>query len=135
MTRHTLRPRLLGGLALAGLFLVAAGRAAEDEPGFTKLFNGKDLIGWKTYLDPKAKGADPRKTWTVERGVLVCRGKPNGYVYTDQGFTNYLLRFDWRYVRPEGLTSDADFKGNSGLLVHIQGEPKVWPRCVEVQGQ
>ena len=52
MTRHTLRPRLLGGLALAGLFLVAAGRAAEDEPGFTKLFNGKDLAGWKRFEQP-----------------------------------------------------------------------------------
>jgi hypothetical protein len=31
------------------------------------------------------------------------------------------------------LKSDPDFQCNSGLLLHIQGDLKVWPRSVEFQ--
>jgi hypothetical protein len=48
-------------------------------------------------------------------------------------FCNDRLTFDWRYERPEDLASDAQFRGNSGLLVHIAQPHKVWPRCVEIQ--
>ncbi|MCS6850002.1 MAG: DUF1080 domain-containing protein [Gemmataceae bacterium] len=104
---------------------------AADDDGFTPLFNGKDLTGFKTIL--KGDG-DPAKTWTVRDGVIICSGSPAGYFYTDKSYKNYVLRFDWRYARPANLADDKAFKGNSGLLVHIQGEHKVWPRCVEVQG-
>jgi hypothetical protein len=31
------------------------------------------------------------------------------------------------------LKSDADFRGNSGVLLFIQGPARVWPDCVQVQ--
>ena len=37
------------------------------------------------------------------------------------------------YERPEGLTDDAKFDGNSGLLLHVQKPHKVWPKSIEVQ--
>src|SRR5262249_28588435 len=80
------------------------------------------------------EGADPEKTFTVKEAVIVVTGHPNGYFYTDKGYKNYVLRFDWRYKRPKGLTDDSKFPGNSGCLVHIQPPHKVWPKCVEVQG-
>jgi hypothetical protein len=39
------------------------------------------------------------------------------------------------YERPAELASDAMFRGNSGLLIHIQEPHKVWPKCIEVQLQ
>jgi hypothetical protein len=124
---------------LAGAALLGSATAADKEEGFTDLFNGKDLTGWKTFLDPKAKEADPAKTWTVTDGIIICTGRPNGFFYTDKSYKDYVLLYDWQYKRPEGLTREDDFKGNSGCLVHIHNPEQpavggVWPQCVEVQG-
>ena len=66
-------------------------------------------------------------------GEVRLTGKPLGYFATRQGFQDYVLTFEYRYDRPEGLKPDADFRGNSGVLLHINGPAKVWPACVEVQ--
>lgn len=111
--------------ALAVLVLAAVGRA-DDPAGWTKLFNGKDLTGWKTFLDPKAK-ADPAKIWTVKDGVLICEGSVNGYIITEKDYSDYVLRLDWRW-------GDKMTRGrNSGVFVHVSGPDKIWPKGVEAQ--
>ena len=121
-------------LVLAAAFALLGGPAPadKDDEGFRDLFNGKDFAGWKTILQGNA---DPEKTWSVKDGIIICTGHPNGYFYTDKSYKNYVFRYDWRYKRPEGLKNEKDFKGNSGCLVHIQEPHKVWPKCVEVQGE
>ena len=120
---------LLAGLLAAGLSLIGPATAADKEgdAGFKDLFNGKNMDGWKTQLP---KDADPAKTWSVKEGTIVCTGKPNGYFYTDKSFKNYVLKYDWKYIKPEAGQKSSF---NSGALIHIQ-EHKVWPKCVEVQG-
>jgi hypothetical protein len=120
---------LLGSLVLVG----AHARAGGKDEGFTDLFNGKDLTGWKTILHNGKP--DEGKTFQVNEGIMVVSGSPNGYVYTDKSFKNYIIRYDWRYKRPADLEDENKFSGNSGLLVHITGQHKVWPKCVEVQGE
>jgi hypothetical protein len=120
------------GLLVAWAGASSTGLAGQDRPdnsGFTPLFNGKDLSGFKTFLDPKAGEADPAKTWTVEEGMIRCSGKPTGYFYTDGSYSNYVLRYDWRY--PAGSAPSS----NSGCLVHIQMPHQVWPKSVEPQGR
>ena len=120
MTLRTWRP--LAALALGMLLLgPTVGEEKTDDEGFTKLFNGKDLTGLKVILQGNA---DPEKTFSVEKAVIICTGKPNGYFYTDKSYKNYVLRYDWKYLKD----------GNSGLLVHIQSHGKSWPKCIEVQG-
>src|SRR5437868_2543444 len=120
---------------LTGTALFESATAADDkDEGFTDLFNGQDFTGWKSILDPKAKDADPANTWTVKDGIIICTGHPNGYGYTEKSYKNYILRYDWQYKRPANLVDESKFLGNSGCLVHIQPPPKVWPKCVEVQG-
>jgi hypothetical protein len=111
--------------------LLGAVHAADKDDGFTSLFNGKDFAGWKFFLPGDA---DPTKTWSIQGGVIVCTGKPNGYCYTDKSYKNYILRYDWQYKRPGDLQDDSKFLGNSGALVHIHEPHKVWPKCIEVQG-
>jgi hypothetical protein len=132
-----LRALLAGLLGLAIVSLTSADEAKDA--GFKPLFNGTDLTGWKFILaDDKA---DPAKTFSVKDKVLHVTGKPFGYVYTDKTYSNYVLRFDWRYKRPEGLEDDLNWPGNSGCLMHIQEPGKrfnpkaVWPQCVESQGR
>ncbi|MDW8107200.1 MAG: DUF1080 domain-containing protein, partial [Armatimonadota bacterium] len=49
-----------------------------------RLFNGRDLSGWKAYLaDPNAKMED---VWRVEDGILICKGTPLGYLYTENDY-------------------------------------------------
>lgn len=111
-------------LILAGL--VTAATAAAPEKGFVKLFNGKNLDGLHVV-------GVPPTTFRVEDGVIKCTGKPNGYIATKGSYKNYIVRFDWKYPRPADLADDANFRGNSGLFIHITGEHKVWPKSVEVQ--
>jgi hypothetical protein len=131
----TLRCLLACAILLAAVRLAAvAVDDKQDDEGFTPLFNGNDLTGWKTFIDPKRNDIRPENIWSVKDGVIVCTGKANGYLYTEKSFKNYVIRYDWRYKRPDQVEDEEKFRGNSGLLVHIQGEPKLWPRCVEVQG-
>jgi 3-keto-disaccharide hydrolase len=97
------------------------------------LFNGKDLTGWTHYLwDSAAKQQDVTTpmsaVWSVENGILICQGKPTGYIRTNQEYENYKLSLEWRW--PEGTT-----KGNNGVLVHTSTPNALgqWPKSIEVQ--
>jgi len=100
--------------------------ASADDEGFRPLIKGTDT----SQFELVGLGPD---TMRIEDGVVLISGKPNGYFATKESYKNYVLKFDWMYERPEGLESDAKFDGNSGLLVHINGPHKVWPKCIEVQ--
>lgn len=130
--------RTVGALTLIAAALLATPglfHAGEDgEGGWTTLFNGKDLDGWRFYFDKDKTANDG--TFTVRDGVLICSGRPFGYMYTAKSYREFTLQLEFAFKRPEGLKSDSDFGGNSGCLIHI-GEKNalgVWPRCIEVQG-
>jgi hypothetical protein len=110
---------------LAGLAWLGTAVAADDDKDFKPLFNGKDFTGWKVVIG--GKESPPGETFTIKDGAIVVSGKPNGYFVTNKGYEDYVLRFDWKFIKD----------GNSGCLVHIQGLPAKgpWPKCVEVQGQ
>jgi hypothetical protein len=113
----------------AGLLAVAAcGRLlAADEGEALTLFDGQSLEGWSGVLsDPAAKATD---VWSVADGVLVCKGKPPGYLKSDRDdFHDYLLTLQWRF--PAGSKG-----GNSGVLVHATtpGALGIWPKSLEAQ--
>lgn len=106
---------------------------ALDEPakGQINLFNGKDLTGWTAVVPELAeKKEDQTKPWTVKDGggVLCCAGKPGGYIRTNEKYTNFVFRCQWRFDPSKGA-------GNSGVLLRTNGEDKVWPRSIEAQLQ
>jgi hypothetical protein len=107
--------------------------AATVPTGKIDLFNGKDFTGWvagpPTFRNPAA-------TWSIKDGLIVCTGRPSGYIRTEQSFKQYKLTVEWRFTRA----------GNTGVLVHINPtsppvppatQPaidRVWPKCIECQG-
>ncbi|MCI0682870.1 MAG: DUF1080 domain-containing protein [Gemmataceae bacterium] len=119
--------RLLFALMVAALGLGAAPRAGDD--GWIKLFNGKDFTGWKKFLDPKKKDADPDKIWTIKEGVIYCEGSVNGYLITEKEYRNYVLKLQWRW----GDRVHVKYGRNSGVFVHVAGPDKIWPKSVEAQ--
>src|SRR3954452_7251122 len=61
--------------------------------GFTSLFNGKDLAGWKT---PVGDGGH----WKVADGVIDydagSEAKDDKNLWTEKSFKNFELKVDWR---------------------------------------
>lgn len=99
--------------ALAGIFTFAA-LAADSNDGWTAMFNGKDLSGWKSNEETPG-------SFTVEDGVLkVANGRAHLF-----------------YTGPEGNAKfkNFEFKGkvkhmpgsNSGLYVHTEYQATGWP--------
>jgi hypothetical protein len=116
---------------LAGVCCPLGGAAEES---WTPLFNGKDLQGFAFHLGKEGDGNNG--TFTVKDGVIICTGRPAGYMYTEKPYSRYTLEYDWAFRRPEGLKDDKGFRGNSGCLVHVGRENALgaWPRSIEVQG-
>ncbi len=86
------------------------------------LSNGRDFTGWKLFV-PDAN-CDVTKMWSVKDGVICCEGQPAGYMRTEKDYADYLLHVEWRW---------AGDGGNSGVLLHMSGQDKVWPRSLESQ--
>ncbi|MBI1902881.1 MAG: DUF1080 domain-containing protein [Planctomycetia bacterium] len=112
--------------ALCGAFLlaaVAAAARAEDKKA-VDLFNGKNLEGWVWV--PREPGSKIDDVWSVKEGVLICKGKPPGYIRTEKDYTSYIITLEWRFDPAKGA-------GNSGVLLRCIGEDKVWPKSIEAQ--
>jgi hypothetical protein len=65
-----------------------------------KLFNGKDLSGWKIYGTEK---------WYVENGELICESGPDkkyGYLATEKFYKNFDLTLEFK----------QEANGNSGVF-------------------
>lgn len=97
-------------------------------PGELKLFNGIDLKGWTPVVPDLANTTPgPANVWSVKDGLLVCKGEPAGYLRTNDKYTNFILRLEWRF-NPETKKT-----GNGGVLLRMIGEDKVWPKSIEAQ--
>ena len=124
------------GAAIVGSTLeVSAGARqtsrAEEERG--RLFNGKDLSGFYTFLRDFGKNNDPKNVFTVRDGMIRISGEIDGALMTEREYENYrvLVEFQWGDVmwRPRiGRAMD------SGLFLHC-GEDGAsggaWPDTIE----
>ncbi len=121
-------------LAAAVAALAATASFAMQSPKLklgkeVRLFNGKDFAGWTHYLsDPNVAMSD---VWSVDKAekAIICKGSPAGYIRTVKDYSDFVLKLDWRF---SPVTKRA---GNSGVLLRIVGEDKIWPRCIEAQLQ
>lgn len=74
-------------------------------------------------------------TWTLFDSEIVSTGKPKGYLYSRKTYHDFTWRLEYRFDRPPNLKDETKFKGNTGFLVYVSGEHKLWPVCLEVQGK
>ncbi|HUG69981.1 MAG TPA: DUF1080 domain-containing protein [Pirellulaceae bacterium] len=115
-------------LSLLGTHLAPTTTYAETPDGFTPLFNGQDLTGWKGLVgNPKTRAAmtadelsaaqtvadaNMREHWKVVDGVLVFDGKGQS-LCTDKDYGDIELHVDWKIL--EG--------GDSGI--YLRGSPQI----------
>ncbi|HPA86906.1 MAG TPA: DUF1080 domain-containing protein [Bacteroidales bacterium] len=107
-------------ILFAGLLLTGCGQAVnqlteeEINEGWTLLFDGKTLDGWRDF---KGESVDIAP-WKVEKGTLTSLGlgsDSTGYIVTTKEYGNFIIDFDWKI-------SDG---GNSGLLYHVVERPEL----------
>ena len=109
------------GLLILGCLLTPLASGAESA---RKLFNGHNLDGWHAYLSDHRVGMGD--VWSVQDGILICKGEPMGYLFTKEAFTSFRVNLEWRWAPGEK-------PGNSGLLMRINGKPMPLPRSLEMQ--
>jgi len=88
----------------------AAASSAAPEPGFVKLFNGKDLTGWE---------AEGGALWVVEDGLLVGtqgRDYAPGDLFTKDRYGDFVALVTWR----------AEWPCNSGVWFRYQSPQKAY---------
>lgn len=128
-------------LAIGLLFAANAASAADNTPpeGFTALFNGKDLTGWKGLVaNPKARAemspeqliaaqekadAQAREHWKVVDGVIVFDGKGQN-LCTAKDYANFELMVDWK-IEP---------KGDSGIYLRGTPQVQIWDTAENPEG-
>jgi len=116
-------------------FAVTAAWAADNTPppGFTLLFNGKDLTGWKGLVgNPKSRAkmnpealakAEAKATervrqhWKVIDGALEYDGKATS-LCTVKKYANFELYVDWK-IAPHG---------DSGIYLRGSPQVQIWQR-------
>lgn len=98
-----------------------------------------NLSGWSCYFDKfepyQQKIAEiedgilvskQRDTWKIKDGVLICSGKPLGYLYTNDSYSDFTLTLQWRWP-------DEKSPGKGGVLIDTTGANKIWPKSLEAQ--
>jgi hypothetical protein len=106
------------------------------EPGFEPLFDSKTLKGW-TLVGGKGPG------YVVEQGSIVCPADGGGNLFTDKEFSNFSLRFEFRF-EPGGnngvgircpLTNRAAYEGlEIQVLDHDHAKYRGWLKPAQRHG-
>jgi hypothetical protein len=124
--------------AATAIFASPVGAADNTPPaGFTALFNGKDLSGWKGLVaDPKKRAAmspaelaDAQKNedesmrahWKVEDGALVFDGKGKS-LCTAKDYADFELLVDWKILKD----------GDSGIYLRGSPQVQIWDPTLPV---
>jgi hypothetical protein len=113
------------------IFIADLGRPEQDNvppEGFTNLFNGRDLSGWKGLVaDPPARAGMTReqltdkekaateealKHWKATNGVITYDGRNNSLV-TARDYGDFELLVDWK----------TEPGGDSGI--YLRGSPQI----------
>jgi Domain of Unknown Function (DUF1080) len=89
--------------------------AKETSEGWKLLFNGKDLMGWHSYL-----AKVPGKAWQVQNGTIFLNktdksvSKDCGDLTSDDEFENFDFKAEWK-MQP---------CANSGVMFYVHESPE-----------
>ncbi|MGE3807879.1 MAG: DUF1080 domain-containing protein, partial [Gemmataceae bacterium] len=105
--------RIVTALVIVAAFGLV--QAADDDgtrkppAGFTALFNGKDLTGWK---DAEKQAA----SWQAKDGIIYYTGKGGSNLKTDKNYKDFELYVDWKINKG----------GDSGIYLRGRPQVQIW---------
>ncbi len=103
-------------VCLAGLFATnSAVTCRAEEPGFTSLFDGASLAGWKANEHPES--------WKVVDGAIVCHGDRSHLFYVGADPAHPADFKDFHF-KAEVMTRPG---ANSGIFFHTAWQKEGWP--------
>lgn len=112
-------------LVANGALAAEAAPAAKEE--WHALFNGKDLSGWTIKIANRPLNENYADTFRVEEGMIKVsydgyRKFDNrfGHLYTNQPYSSYILRLEYRIVKQAVADAPHWAKLNSGVMIHAQ---------------
>lgn len=98
-------------VGMPNLMPMALLQAAEEQ--YDPLFDGESLAGWHGAVE----------NYVVEEGLLKCRPKKGGNIYTDEEFADFELQFEFR------LTPGA----NNGIGLRVPDGGHASTQGLEIQ--
>jgi len=114
---------LLFALCLSGAVPGQSGAAQGSKPivprRVIKLFNGRDLTGWTTWL-VDTKQADPRGVFSVQDGMIRISGDGFGYMSTVEAYQDYRLLVEVKWGHKTFRTRKGMAR-DSGIFLHSVG--------------
>jgi hypothetical protein len=112
-------------LLCAVALLAASTHAADAE--WHSLFNGRNLDGWTPKIAKHPVGENYADTFRVEDGVIKVSydkytrfDEQFGHLFTNQAYSNYILRLEYKFVGKAIEDSPPWAKLNSGVMIHSQ---------------
>src|SRR4051812_15930222 len=108
-------------LCLLTLALVGARAGADPVTQPIKLFNGKDLTNFYTFLKGVGKNKDPKGVFTVKDGAIRVSGEIFGCFTTEKEYENYHLVVEFKWGTQTFPPRDKRAM-DSGILLHCVGE-------------
>lgn len=136
-------------LSQAALMLIVSLPAvASDAPssdGWHSLFNGRNLDGWTIKIAKHALNENYAHTFRVEDGMIKVSYEGYdkfdgrfGHLYSNQAYSHYILRLEYRFVAEAAADAPPWAKLNSGVMVHSQCPltlelDQAWPASMEMQ--
>ncbi|QDV55262.1 3-keto-disaccharide hydrolase [Rosistilla oblonga] len=98
--------------SIALLFVSALARpSVAQEEGFTQLFDGKSLSGWKA--------SENTDSWSVKDGTLMCDG-PRSHLF----YEGELAPFKDFHFKADVMTTPGS---NAGIYFHTKFQQEGWP--------
>ncbi len=111
--------------SIAVILLVCSTRAEDVKPpeGFTSLFNGTDLTGWKA--------TGKMDVWKVQKGAIAVEKGGGGYLMTEKEFGDFELRFEYKMSKGANsgvalrspMAGDPAYVGMEIQLIDDEGWP------------
>jgi len=109
---------------------------SDFKKSVTKLFNGKDLSGWYTFIKERGRNIDPKKVFTVKDGQIRISGEEWSCITTNEEYENYKLvvEFKWGELT---FAPRVEKARDSGVLLHSTGNDGgfsgTWMHSIECQ--
>lgn len=100
-----MKTRLFSCLLALACVVAGFGLLSAEDEGFTTLFDGKTLKGWKGNTEG----------YVATDGVIACKGGGSGNLYTEKEYGDFELRFEFK------LTPGAN--NGIGIRAPLEGNP------------
>lgn len=133
-------------VAFLGLTPLAPGTKREQPTGgWIRLFNGKNLDGWKVKIAGFELNDNYKNTFRVEDGLLKVSydqyqrfNGEFGHLFYKDKFSHYRIRVEYRFVGKQVAGGPAWALLNNGIMLHCQSPESMakdqrFPVSIEAQ--